>query len=310
MACEKEVMSINALIKRYLASPEFARLAARFPEITVTTILAPDLRFCLCSSTHIQKVLMNLITNGFDAIGDKGTVTVTTGNIQLSHDLARENKLEPGHYIQLIITDTGKGVTNEDIQHMFEPFYSKKKMGHSGTGLGLAVVWNTVQDHKGTISVTREEQGSRFTLLLPAVEQKPAPQQTSKEAEIIQGYGSVLVVDDEALQRDIAGQMLSALGYDVATAANGRDAVRYVRQQSVDLIILDMIMEPDMNGRQTLERILEIRPDQKTLIASGYAESSEVRKACTMGHTTLINKPYTMQKLAESVRQALDPENN
>ena len=305
VACEKEILSINALIDQYLASPEFAGLAARFPEITVTTILAPDLRFCLCSSVHIQKILMNLVANGFEAIGDKGTVTVTTGNIQLSGDQAREHKLEPGHYIQLVITDTGKGVTCEDIQHMFEPFYSKKKMGHSGTGLGLAVVWNTVQDHKGTISVAREEQGSSFTLLLPAVEQKSAPKKTSMEGENIQGCGSVLVVDDEALQRDVAGRMLSALGYDVAVAANGREAVRYVRQQSVDLIILDMIMEPDMNGRQTLKKILEIRPDQKTLIASGYAESSEVKKACTMGHTTLMNKPYTMQKLAESVQQAL-----
>ncbi len=206
----------------------------------------------------------------------------------------------------MVITDTGKGITDEDALHMFEPFYSKKKMGHSGTGLGLAVVWNTVQDHKGAITVSRVELGTAFTVLMPAAEAASAAEMSSAADGVpLYGSGTVLVVDDEPLQRDVACRMLETLGYTTVTASNGREAVQQVEQQDFDLIILDMIMEPDMNGRQTLEKILQIRPEQKTLIASGYAESSEVRKACLMGNTSLMNKPYSLEKLAESVRLAM-----
>lgn len=305
VACEKKIISVNEIVRQYRRSPEFHKLEARYPEVTVTTELAPDLYSCCCSPVHIQKILMNLVANGFEAISDRGVVTLTTSNAFVDSSRAEENKISSGNYVQITITDNGKGITEEDSRHMFEPFYSTKEMGHSGTGLGLAVVWNTVHDHKGAITVAGDGPGTTFTILLPAVDPETAGTEKKTETTPERGSGTVLVVDDEPLQRDVARQMLQMLGYEVATAANGREAVKYVQNQEVDLIILDMIMEPDMNGRQTLEEILKIRPEQKTLIASGYADSSEVKRACTLGSTALMNKPYTLQKLSESVVVAL-----
>jgi CheY-like chemotaxis protein len=145
-----------------------------------------------------------------------------------------------------------------------------------------------------------------MTLLLPSCENEPGKKPAEVTISGLEGQGKkVLVVDDEPLQRDVAGQMLTVLGYEVFQAANGHEAVEFIRSRDVDLVILDMIMEPGMNGRQTLEEILKIKPDQRTLIVSGFAESSEVKKACLLGRTKLITKPYTLQKLGSYVHEAI-----
>jgi PAS domain S-box-containing protein len=308
VASEKVTCCMNTLITNFLASPEFFKLSERYPGIKVKTNLAPDLCACKCSEVHIQKSLMNLIANSFEAIEKSGTVTISTANEYRTADPNSESDSEEpvGKCIKIEITDTGKGISEEDARHMFEPFYSRKKMGHSGTGLGLAVVWNTVQDHQGSIHVQGSEQGTVMTLLLPSCENELGQKPADVTISGLEGQGKkVLVVDDEPLQRDVAGQMLTVLGYEVFQAANGHEAVEFIRSRDVDLVILDMIMEPGMNGRQTLEEILKIKPDQRTLIASGFAESSEVKKACLLGRTKLITKPYTLQKLGSYVHEAI-----
>ncbi len=303
---EKQVCSINELVAAYLDTPEYRRLASRHPEVVLETELEEKLRPCRCSPVHIQKMLMNLVSNAFESIEDKGKVIIATANMSLDEQEASEYGIKAGDYVRITVRDTGKGITDEDAMHVFEPFYTKKKMGHSGTGLGLAVVWNTVQDHRGTVTIQDMSPGTAFVVLLPACKDKGLRALTHEPDERPAGKGHILVVDDEPMQRDVARQMLEALGYDVATAANGRDAIKYVREHDVDMVIMDMVMEPDMNGRQALEEIRKLKPGQRALIVSGFADSDEVQKVCSMGKTPLINKPYTFNKLASAVREALD----
>jgi PAS domain S-box-containing protein len=306
VACEKQVCAINELIAAYLDTPEYRRLALRHPDVVLKTDLDDKLRPCLCSSVHIQKMLMNLVSNAFEAIEETGEVIIATANVSLDEYGIVEYGLEAGDYISITVRDTGKGITDEDAMHVFEPFYTRKKMGRSGTGLGLAVVWNTVQDHLGTVTIQNMSPGTAFVVLLPACGDEKLSDHSHEPDERTEGTGHILVVDDEPILRDVARQMLEALGYDVATADNGRDAIKYVREHEVDLVIMDMVMEPDMNGRQALEEILKFKPEQRTLIASGFADNEEIQKACSLGRTSLLHKPYTINKLAAAVRDALD----
>ena len=306
-ACTKENASINELIERYFESPEFKLLRSRHSGVKVHPVLADDLHECCCSTIHIQKMLMNLMTNAFEAIvKDHGIIQIITENYSIDAQSAESEDLPPGDYLKIAISDNGKGVDDQDLKHLFEPFYSRKITGNSGTGLGLAVVWNTVQDHHGRITVdSRPNEGTVFTVLLPASHSVEKHLQENSEIENLSGSGKVLVVDDESVQRDVTQKMLNSLGYSTTCVKNGSEALEYLQDKSVDLVVLDMVMEPEMNGRRTLEEILKMRPLQKTLIASGFAADKEVKRACELGKTTLIKKPFTLQKIGMAVKTAL-----
>ncbi|BCO10435.1 hypothetical protein GF1_28110 [Desulfolithobacter dissulfuricans] len=306
-ASVRELCLLNDLVEQYLGSPEFALLGKTYPEVELETHLAPDLHWCRCSPVHIQKLLMNLLANGFEAISGPGRVRISTANTMVTTDSVPDRSLAPGPYVELVVEDTGAGISDEDLPHIFEPFYSKKKLGRSGTGLGLAIVWNTVQDHGGTVTVESGSDGSRFSVLLPAAaEEQPYSRDDSVVPEVLgRGEGTILVVDDNEMQRDVASRMLEMLGYRVESVGSGEEAVEFLRHRAVDLVVLDMIMDPGMNGRQTLEEILKIRPGQKALIVSGYSESEEVRRACALGACGFTKKPYTLEEIARVVHRIL-----
>jgi PAS domain S-box-containing protein len=309
VASVRERHSINDLVREYLATADFMKFADRYPDVLVETQLAENLASCKCSAIHIQKLLMNLIINGAEAISGQGKVCIRTANIYIDEENHYSSELATGHYISIEVSDTGSGIPKKDQPHIFEPFYSKKSMGHSGTGLGLAVAWNAVHDHEGIILFNSSPKGTTFTVFLPSCAktgEAASAHPADSEEEPFQGSGKVLVVDDDPLQRDVACRMLKILGYEPYSAASGEEAVTYIQQHDVDLILLDMIMEPGMNGRETLEEILKINPDQKALITSGYAENKEVKKACTLGRTALLPKPYTVQQFGKCIKQILD----
>lgn len=204
------------------------------------------------------------------------------------------------------VYDSGPGISKDDLEHIFEPFYSKKILGRSGTGLGLAVVWNTVQDHKGYINVDSSPAGSRFDIYLPATREDVAVTPAPLSIESYRGSGqTILVVDDEATQRDIACRMLTHLGYEASAAANGAEAIALRRDRPFDLLVLDMIMPGGMGGRQTFERIVAHRPGQRAVIASGFAETDEVRETQRLGAGAFIRKPYTLEQLGLAIRSEL-----
>lgn len=179
-------------------------------------------------------------------------------------------------------------------------------MGRSGTGLGLAVVWERIQDHLGCIEVSSSELGTVFTLYFPATEQEAFAMEDVLDNEILRGNGeTVLVVDDEPLQREIATQILETIGYHSLALASGEEAVDYLQDHDVDLVLLDMIMGTGINGRETYARIIRRHPGQKALIVSGFSENEEVRTALQMGVFAYLQKPYAISSLSRAVGAAL-----
>jgi nitrogen-specific signal transduction histidine kinase/CheY-like chemotaxis protein len=307
-ATVKEVICLNELVSRYMNSPEFARLMSLHPEVRFTAELADELKNVSCSPVHLQKVLLNLATNAAEAIEGPGQVTIATAMHREKDGHRSVDDIPPGLSVVLRVADTGSGISREDQEHIFDPFYSTKKMGRSGTGLGLAVVWNTVQDHDGTIVVRSNSRGTEFILYLPVSEEAPTCRLADRGCTLadFRGKGSVRVVDDEEVQREIAVKILTTLGYRTDAVASGEEAVAYVREQQVDLLLLDMVMEPGMSGRQTYEQIARFRPGQKAIIVSGYSESEDIRQLMEHGVRRLLKKPYTMEEIARAVQEVME----
>ncbi len=306
VASTKTVVNLNRLVNEYLESPECLNLKLSFQDISCETELAPDLLNIHCSEIHIKKCIMNLVINAAEALKTEGTISISTQNLYIEETQAKNLNIGPGEYVTLTISDTGPGISRRDIDHIFEPFYSKKKIGRSGTGLGLTLVWNTIQDHKGAITVKSDGSGTTFSLFFPATQDELKAGEDAIEESEIQGIGeTVLIVDDEPLQHDIAGQILTDLGYRVEVAASGEEAVEYLKDHTVDLIILDMIMGSGMNGRQTYEEIIKLHPGQKAIIASGFSESEDVKKTLKLGAGRFISKPYTIKSFSKAVAEEL-----
>ncbi|MCW5210682.1 response regulator, partial [Desulfobulbus sp. N3] len=252
VAIAKEVRHLNLLVKEYLNSPEHKKLNTLYPEISFEHRLEAMRTGIFCSPIHIKKCLMNLITNASEAVVGNGVISITTHNTQVDEVKALEYEIAEGEYIVLSVEDTGSGIPEKDLQHIFEPFYTKKSMGRSGTGLGLTVVWNTVQDHESKIFVTSGEKGTCFQIYFPVSKEKVVVTEESSEQEkIAERSGTILIVDDEPQLRDIAARMLKSIGYTVDSVCSGELAIKYILDKPVDLIVIDMQMEPGMNGHDT-----------------------------------------------------------
>ncbi|MFW8599942.1 response regulator [Desulfobacterota bacterium M19] len=304
-AAVKKICNLNKLLREYLKSPDLQHPLSAKPQITLKTNLFPDLLSIKCSTTHINKCILNLFINACEALEDTGTITVSTTNRYIDIPLKGYDDVRKGEYVVLSVADTGPGISSADIDHIFEPFYSKKVMGRSGTGLGLAVVWSAVQDHKGYIDILTGDHGTCFDLYFPASRELPDDENEEMATKDLLGNGQkILIIDDEDIQRDIAAIMLKRLVYNPVSVASGAEAVSFLEKNKVDLLLLDMIM-PDMNGRETYERIIALHPGQKAVIATGFSETDEVRKAQNMGAGILIKKPYTLNQLGKAVKLEL-----
>ncbi len=306
VAISKAPIHLNDVIKEYLTTPEFKKLQQFHPNVKFETELDPDLMNISASQVHIRKALMNLLSNAAEAIEGGGTVTISTSNLYIEMELDLYEKLKENDYVVLSITDEGPGISPGELERIFEPFYTKKVMGRSGTGLGLAVVWNVVQDHDGTIEVTSDNTGTTFQLYFPITKDAILASGSAKPLSLYKGKGeTILVVDDVKHQREIACKLLQRLGYKATAVASGEDAVEFLKQGSVDLVLLDMIMEPGMNGLETYEKITARHPAQKAILVSGFAQTDEVKTAQQLGAGQFIKKPYTLEKIGLAIRDEL-----
>jgi len=305
-----EVTNLNQIIGDYLKSPEFMKLAAQHPRIRVETALAPDLLNVMGSPVHLSKTIMNLVLNAAEAIPAEGAITIATWNCFLDKPDPRFADMKAGDYAVMAVSDTGSGIAPREIKRIFEPFYTKKTMGRSGTGLGLAVVWGTIKDHNGSIDVqSTEGKGSVFTLFFPVTRENRRLDLPAVSPEAFMGRGeSILVVDDLAEQREVAAAMLGKAGYHVQTAASGEAALEHLDRHAADLVILDMIMDPGMDGLETFRRIRGRIPQQKAIIVSGYAETARAREALKLGAGAYVQKPFVMERICQAVRGELDRE--
>jgi signal transduction histidine kinase len=306
VATTKEPLNLNELIGDYLNSPEFKKLEQFHPTVTVKTNLDTDLFNIGGSHVHIRKVIMNLVSNASEAIDSSGNVTISTMNRYIDRPLRGYDDVSIGEYVVLAVSDDGSGISSDDLERIFDPFYTKKVMGRSGTGLGLAVVWNVVQDHKGYIDVTTDENGTTFELYFPITREEISSQDLSIPIKDYKGNGeTILVVDDVGSQRDISCRMLDKLGYITKAESSGEEAVEYLKENTVDLIVLDMIMDPGINGLLTYERILKTHPNQKAIIVSGFAETDDVKEAQRLGAGQYVKKPITLEKIGIAIRDEL-----
>jgi signal transduction histidine kinase len=306
-ASAKEVCDLNKLLLEYLKSPEIKRPLEDQPGITLQTDFAPELFSLNCSTIHVRKCILNLFINACEAVGKAGTVTISTSNRYIDKPFKGYDEVRRGEYVVLSVADNGPGISAVDIDHIFDPFYSKKVMGRSGTGLGLAVVWSAVQDHGGYIDIATDDQGTCFDLYFPASRELVDEEKEELTFQDLQGKGqTVLVVDDEDSQRDIATTLLTRLGYQPTSVSSGEEAVDFLRTHKVDLLLLDMIMEPGMNGRKTYEQIISLHPGQKAVIVSGFSETNEVKKMQSLGAGIFIKKPYTISQLGYAIQQELE----
>ena len=302
----KEPIKLNDIVREYLQSPEFDKLKQFHPGVTVRTNLDADLFNISGSAIHLAKVVMNMVSNASEAIKGNGNVVLFTSNCYLDRPVHGYDDVNAGEYVVLSISDDGSGIPSVDLTRIFEPFFTKKEMGRSGTGLGLAVVWNVVQDHKGYIDVISGKNGTVFKLYFPITREEASNRDLPSPMKDYRGCGeTILVVDDLESQRDITRTILVSLGYKVKVVCSGEDAVTYLTEHAVDLVLLDMIMGPGMSGRETYARILTIHPKQKAIIVSGLAETDEVRETRELGAGGYLKKPFTLEQIGMAIKAEL-----
>lgn len=302
------VVNLNKLVFSYLRTPEFEELKSHHPDVKIWTDLEDKLLNIKGSPIHLNKTIMNLVSNAVEAIPGAGEVTIKTENCYLDCPVRGYDEMQEGDYVVLKVCDTGTGISSDDIKKIFEPFYTKKVMGRSGTGLGLAVVWGTVKDHHGYIDIQSEEgKGSTFVLYIPVTRDDLVKVEKVISPVAYMGRNeSILVVDDVKEQRELAVNMLGKLGYQVEAVSSGEAAIEYLKNKKADLIILDMLMDPGIDGTETYRRLLEINPGQRAILVSGFSENDRVMKAQEMGAGAFVQKPYILENIGFAVRKELD----
>lgn len=261
--------------------------------------------------TQLQNAIINICINARDAMPEGGEMTLSTKNRFLDSGTCERSSfhISRGYYVELSVRDTGKGIPNDVRDKIFEPFFTTKEVG-KGTGLGLASVYGCVEEHKGAIEIDSVPgKGTEFLLLLPAGMKKQNSAEEKKKP--INGSGTVLLVDDEEVVRDVGSEILEDLGYEVISAKDGRDALRIFSKQpdAFDLILLDMIM-PEMNGYDTFLEIRKLRHDAKVLIVSGYSKEVDSKKMFQAGASGFIQKPFRKSELSHKIASILAPRGN
>ena len=303
VAKAQSIENLNSIIDEFIFSLEYKNIEIKYPKILFSFKKDQDLENIYCSSNHMKKCIMNLLINAAESIHETGQVVLSTYNYVVNNEMAKKHSIDAGRYAALTVNDTGHGISSKDIERIYEPFYTKRIMGKKGTGLGLTIVWNTVEEHCGLITVDSSPKGSSFSLYFPATLEKVKINQGPTSPQDIKGEGqTILIIDDDKQQREIAGQILNALNYKVYTESSGESACEFLKNTPVDLLLLDMIMDPGMNGRETFEKILKINPNQKAIIVSGYAKNEEVEKTMSLGANKFVKKPYIMDELGRSAK--------
>ena len=219
----KEPVDLNETVSAYLDSPDHGDLVGRRPNVRVALRLTEGIQDLMGSSSHLMKTVMNLVRNAFEAMPEGGELTVATSQRRLRSAWSGYESVPSGEYAVLTVSDEGVGISDEDIQRIFEPFFTRKAPGRSGSGLGMAVVWGTLKDHGGYVDVrSRPGEGSTFTLYFPVTSVSVEAAEPTPIKALMGAGERLLVVDDEDPQRDVASRMLARLGYEV-TALGGGD---------------------------------------------------------------------------------------
>ncbi len=307
-----EALNLIDVVADYLKSPEHCKILESHPGVQVETQFNTGGLTIKGSRVHITKTIMNLVSNAAEAIPETGIVRITIDPLRTAAHAGGDKSPPAGDLLMLSVSDTGSGIRREDLEYVFEPFYTTKVMGKSGSGLGMAVVWGTVKDHNGRIDIQSEVgRGTTVTIYFPAAQ--PAEPVAPRELPPTTGARNqtILVVDDIAEQRLITVGMLKKLGFQATAVDSGEAALEVLAQRRFDLLILDMVMDPGIDGLETYHRCIQRNPNQRAVIASGYSQNNRVKAAQQLGPCLYIKKPFLLNALNQVVHEALKaPEND
>ncbi|MDH3329395.1 MAG: ATP-binding protein [Desulfobulbaceae bacterium] len=301
---EMEVTNLNLIVEDM--NNMLSRLIGE--NILLKTYLTKQIGNITADPSQIGQILMNLVVNARDAMPNGGRLTIETGDIFLDEKYAHtKSDVNPGLYSMLSVTDTGTGMAPELRDKIFEPFFTTKEPG-KGTGLGLSTVYGIVKQHHGHIHVYSEEgHGTSFKIYFPVTAGKITEQELSNNIIMARGEETILVVDDDEAIRSLILDTLQPLGYKTLEASCGSEAlkVHQANGRKIDLVICDVIM-PGMNGREVADKLIEIQPDLKIMLMSGYTDNVIAHHGALESGYLLVNKPLLPVTLTNKIREVLD----
>jgi len=302
---EVKPLDLNGLLAR--SAELFGRTRK---EIRIVEDLAPGLWCVEVDERQIEQVLFNLYVNSWHAMPEGGELTISSENVRLEGNDAKSVNLSPGKYVLVSIRDTGTGIDEAILPRIFEPFFTTREVG-KGTGLGLASAFGIINNHGGAIEVQSvKDKGSTFTIYLPASYEEASCRQ-APSLRFVKGTETILLVDDEKMIVDVGTALLKELGYKVASAASGPEALEYYERnwRTIDLVVLDMIM-PDMDGGRLYRELKEINPNVKALLSSGHGLEGRASRILKSGCNGFIQKPFNLDVLSKKLREILDTPGN
>lgn len=304
-----EPLNLADVVRKYLDSSEHDELRKRHPDINFITSLDDQAGLIRGSTVQIFSILMNLINNSAEAIHGPGQIVIKLYSTYVDQTFNYYDTVIEGDYLCLCVKDNGEGMSEESLSHIFEPFYSNKQLGRSGTGLGMAIVWNAIKDHSGYVDITSQPgKGTSVYLYFPVATAQPVQESlpTAARKTDLTGNGRhILVVDDIQSQRDLACAILERLNYTTGAVESGQKVLPYLASHKTDMVLLDMVMDPGFDGLETCSRIFSKYPDMPVILVSGYAESEKVRASLKLGAKLYLKKPYTVESLGAAVKGVL-----
>lgn len=292
---------------RAIASVTGVLARTQNPRIRIVTSVRPEGGCVPGDPPQLDQVVMNLALNACDSMPHGGQLKITTEPVTLDEAFCREREwMSPGKFLLLSVSDTGVGISPQNLERIFDPFFTTKAQG-KGTGLGLSMVFGIVKNHGGCVDVRSEEgAGTVFRVFLPESPDGAPKEAAGMDQALPRGRGRILLVDDQEPVREVAKDMLEALGYDVITAADGLEGVSRYRDvwREIDLVVLDMVM-PNMSGGDCYRRMREINPKARVVLSSGYSMDGSIQDVMKEGIIAFIQKPYRLEELSRVVGTAV-----
>jgi len=275
--------------------------------IRIVTSFRPDGGCVSGDPSQLDQVVMNLAVNGCDAMPEGGRLKISTERVTLDEAFCREREgMTPGNHLLLSVADTGIGIPRENLERIFDPFFTTKGQG-KGTGLGLSMVFGIVKNHGGCVDVRSEAgAGTEFRIYLPECVSAAPKETLTMSVALPRGRGKILLVDDQEPVREVARDMLEALGYEVLTASDGLEGVSRYRDlwREIDLVVVDMVM-PNLSGGDCFRRMREINPKARVVLSSGYSMEGAIQDVMNEGILAFIQKPYRLEELSRVVGTAV-----
>lgn len=306
ISSKKKFANLNVIIDELKDSLEFKEIEKRFSNIKIEFQSDVKKAIIKCSVFHIEKLVINLVLNGLEAIQNKGSVIIGITEEKIVRMIHGYENISPGNYVVLSVRDNGVGLSAKDIKKIFDPFYSKKVLAQSGSGLGLTIVWNVAKDHEARINLLRTQGWTVFKIYFHLIKKKGLYRSDDIPEKVLRGDGeTVLIIDDEKEQREMGRDVLETLGYVAHVVSNGVDALKYLKKNRVDSVLLDMIMNGGMGGLEIYENIIKIYPDQRVLIVSGFSRSEETEKILQNKNTDYLRKPYSIKNIGQAIKDLL-----